>query len=446
MPQRAIGLPDPTAYGSIESLRPGQLLPWVIQQHRAERAGPHKDVRFGKDRMFSFATKKELPQPGEKRMLFQQPLHEESYKDFEGIIPSGYGKGEVKKQVGGEILVTSVGPGKVVFTTASERLPQRFALIRSKADPKQWIMANITPTKTVEQKKMRYIKLPADKVNEVLNDEFFISPKVDGAAAFYRLAKGKFEALSYRTSKKGRPIVHTERLGLEGVRPKKDKETLVRGEIYGTRKGKAIPPQELGGLLNAAVAKSLRKQREQDIKMKGLLFGVRRFRGKDIPAETPWPEQERMLKEVMKDLPADHFQVAPMLRGGSPEARSMFERIQAGKEPLTGEGVVAFPRSGGRPVKVKFRPEADVHVREIFPGAKGLAGKGAGGFRYSLTPKGPIVGKVGTGLSRSMREEMLQDPEGFIGRVARIAAQEQFPSGAYRAPSLIGLHEDYPGG
>lgn len=446
MPRKAIGLPDPKAYGSPTALKPGQLAPWVVQQHLAERAGPHKDIRLGKDKMLSFATKKELPQPGEKRMLFQQPLHEEAYKEFEGEIPEGYGKGKVKKQEGGEVLVTSVGPGKVVFTTASRREPQRFVLVRSKANPKQWLLANVTPTEAVKQKKFRYIKLPADKVEEVLNEEFFISPKVDGAAAFYRLAKGKFDALSYRAAKgSGRPIVHTERLGLSGVKPKQNgKETLLRGEIYGERGGKAIPPQELGGLLNAAIAKSLRKQEEQGTQLKNLLFGVRRFRGKDIPPETPWPEQRKMLEEVMRELPKDRFRIAPMVPGESPEAKRLFERIRAGREPLTEEGLVAVPKRGGRPTKVKFRPEADVYVREVFPGAKRLAGRAAGGFRYSLTPGGPVVGKVGTGLSEELREEMWRDPESFVGRVARIAAQERFPSGAYRAPSLLALHEDYP--
>lgn len=444
MPQAAIGLPDPTAYGSLETLRPGQLVPWVIQRHLAERAGPHYDVRFGKDRMHSFATKKELPVPGEKRMLFQQPLHEEAYKDFEGEIPAGYGKGTVKKQVSGEILVTSVGKDKVVFSTASERLPQRFALVRSKADPKQWILANITPTNTIQQKKMHYIKLPDDQVKQVLTDEFFISPKIDGAAAFYRLAGKKMDALSYRTSVTGRPIVHTERLGLQGARPEEEKETLLRGEIYGTRKGKAIPPQELGGLLNATISKSIGQQLSKDVQLKNMLFGVRTFRGKPVPAETPWLEQEKMLKEVLPQLPADKFHIAPMLSGETPEAAELFKNIRSGKYPLTEEGVVALPKKGGRPIKVKFRPEADVRIRSIFPGAGRLAGKGAGGFYYSLPEGEEEVGKVGTGFSDATRRALLEDPESFIGRLARISTQKQFPGGAYRAPSFLALHEDYP--
>jgi ribonuclease HII len=36
---------------------------------------------------------------------------------------------------------------------------------------------------------------------------------------------------------------------------------------------------------------------------------------------------------------------------------------------------------------------------------------------------------------------MLQDPDAFIGRVARVKAQERHRSGALRMPALIALHE-----
>jgi len=39
---------------------------------------------------------------------------------------------------------------------------------------------------------------------------------------------------------------------------------------------------------------------------------------------------------------------------------------------------------------------------------------------------------------------MLEAPNEYVGRVARIKSQEQFPSGAHRAPSFLSLHEDYP--
>jgi hypothetical protein len=39
---------------------------------------------------------------------------------------------------------------------------------------------------------------------------------------------------------------------------------------------------------------------------------------------------------------------------------------------------------------------------------------------------------------------MLTDPEGWVGRMARIRSMGQFPGGAHRAPAFLALHEDYP--
>ena len=69
---------------------------------------------------------------------------------------------------------------------------------------------------------------------------------------------------------------------------------------------------------------------------------------------------------------------------------------------------------------------------------------GAGGFGYSLGPKGDVVGRVGTGFSEEARHEMLAEPEKWVGRLARIRSQGQFPGGAHRAPAFLALHEDYP--
>jgi hypothetical protein len=98
----------------------------------------------------------------------------------------------------------------------------------------------------------------------------------------------------------------------------------------------------------------------------------------------------------------------------------------------------------GLPSKIKLRDEHDVHIREFFPGMGKYEGRGVGGFRYSHEPKGPIVGEVGTGFSDEERMQMHTNPEDFLGRVARVTAQDKKPSGALFAPSYTSLHEDYP--
>ncbi len=50
---------------------------------------------------------------------------------------------------------------------------------------------------------------------------------------------------------------------------------------------------------------------------------------------------------------------------------------------------------------------------------------------------------MGTGLSDELRERIAENPEQWIGRVARIVANDQYPSGAFRGPRLASVHEDY---
>jgi ATP-dependent DNA ligase len=118
----------------------------------------------------------------------------------------------------------------------------------------------------------------------------------------------------------------------------------------------------------------------------------------------------------------------------------MWNQIAEGRNPITGEGVVVHPEFG-TPTKAKLLEDQDVTIRDIFPGAGKYKGKGAGGFTYSLG-EGPTLGRVGTGLSDALRQELFSNPDEYIGRMARVRSQGAFPSGALRAPSLLALRDD----
>lgn len=68
----------------------------VHQEHDADKAGLHTDWRvvLG-DKAYSWATKKDIPEPGKKIVLHEQPLHDRKYALSERIvIPKGqYGAG-----------------------------------------------------------------------------------------------------------------------------------------------------------------------------------------------------------------------------------------------------------------------------------------------------------------------------------------------------------------
>ena len=149
-----------------------------------------------------------------------------------------------------------------------------------------------------------------------------------------------------------------------------------------------------------------------------------------------------MIEEVLPFLPKDQFHLSE--EATTPEdAKALWRQITEGKHPLTHEGVVIQPPTG-TPLKAKKLEESDVHITDVFPGAGKYKGTAAGGFGYALEAGGPRVGEVGTGLTDDLRRQMWKDREEHVGRVARIRSQEQHPSGAWRAPSLIALHEDYP--
>jgi hypothetical protein len=256
----------------------------------------------------------------------------------------------------------------------------------------------------------------------------------------YKLFHDHIEAVSYRVGKSGAPIVHSQRLfgpgGLKAKIPPELAGTVLRGEAYGTRQGKSIPAQELGGLLNSGVAKSLEAQKQKGVQLRTMLF--------DVAGEQDKPYAERLakLQKVIAFLPKDKFHL-PESATEPAAMKNLWEQVSTGKNPLTNEGVVSWPEQGP-PTKVKVTPESDVWVKGVFPGEKGLAGVGAGGFEYGTSPEGPVVGRVGTGFSEEARKQMLADPDSWVGRMARIRSMGQFPGGAHRAPAFLALHEDYP--
>lgn len=471
----APGLPDKKRFGDTQTIPRGQLLKWVIQEHNARRAGKHFDVRMGGgpkgSELFSWATKHPLPGPGEKRMLFQQPLHKGSYGDFQGTLHSGYGAGTVKTHDKGHVIVTKSEPDKISFIIAHKKYPEYFTLLRASGPPKDpktdrqrasqggsWLMVNTTPMNAakllggkpsdVGLSKLKYSSVPAEKVEKVFGGQHVAQEKIDGASLLYHLLGDRVEAVSYRAGQGGRPIVHTHRIfGPGGAAVQTPKEligTILRGESHGVRSGKTIPPQELGGILNASIANSLEKQRNQGVKMHNTLFDIVRLGQQPIaPGQMGAEERMEKLKSILPILPRNRFSL-PQTETDPEAQRKLWNDIISGQNPRTQEGIIAWPKEPGRPVKVKATPEADVWIKSIFPGEGKLEGTGAGGFEYANAPEGNIVGRVGTGFDDATRKEMLTDPDAWTNRLARIRSQGKFPSGAHRAPVFVARHEEYP--
>ena len=450
------GLPDRSDFGELSKLQEQQLVDMFGQWHDARRAKKHLDLRVGTPdtNLFSWAVRKGLPDPGQKHLAMQQPVHDYSYGRFQGTLPTGYGAGTVRKAFENRILLTKVAPDRIDFSTADSRYPERYTLIRPASEkPRHWLLVNTTPTKELPYQKIRFERIPSDQVESAIShmaNGDSVQAKIDGAHSLVHLLKDRVEVMSYRKSKvTGYPIAHTERVAggrINADIPPEWRGSVLRGELFGTQpqegEEKAIPPQTLGGLLNSGIEKSRAQQQSQGIRLQDALFDIQQKGRQPIDLKTiPYAQRRALLHEAMKFLPPEVFRLTPEATN-APDARTLWENIQAGKEPTTHEGVVIHP-TVGIPRKAKLLNESDVHLTGVFPGAGKYQGQGAGGFEYALEPGGKTIGRVGTGLSDVLRRDMLQNPDEYIGRVARVRAQGQFPgSNALRAPSLLALHED----
>jgi hypothetical protein len=408
----------------------GEILDYVEQSHQARRAGRHTDIRIGDEArgMYSWATKKQLPEEGQKIQLHPQAIHPAHYNTFQGEIPSGYGAGSVTTQHLGKALVTRSDPEQTNITVATKRGSHRLALLNTKLG--KLLVREKTPEVEAVKPKMKTVQPEdAEDAFKKLPEGTVVQPKVDGALVFVSTKGGEPEIFSYRKSKHtGKQILHTERFFKGRPRldiPKEHQRTFM-GELFGLRKGKAIPPQELGGILNAHIGKSLQQQESRGIKLKVMPVDL-------ADREGTYPERLAKLQETVAHLPSDKFEL-PEMSTTPKEHLSLFRKIRAGKHPLTVEGVVAHPPEG-KPIRIKNVEESDVKIHSLFPGKGKYAGS-YGGFHYR-TPSGD-TGKVGTGFTDATRRELPQ----YIGRYARIRHQGKFKdTGKYRAPSLIAIHE-----
>ncbi len=89
---------------------------FVIQEHFAERAGHHYDLRLEIEGVAKSWALRYLPQRrGERRLAIQTEDHTLEYMDFEGVIPAGYGKGKVLIWDRGTYELLEREKGKVTY-------------------------------------------------------------------------------------------------------------------------------------------------------------------------------------------------------------------------------------------------------------------------------------------------------------------------------------------
>lgn len=89
----------------------------TIQEHNAKRAGLHWDLRFENNGVLEswVLPRASLPEGDTKFLAIKVNDHDWDYRNFEGVIESGYGAGTVKLIHAGEVEVLEYRDTKVKF-------------------------------------------------------------------------------------------------------------------------------------------------------------------------------------------------------------------------------------------------------------------------------------------------------------------------------------------
>ncbi|MHA1302079.1 MAG: DNA polymerase ligase N-terminal domain-containing protein [Candidatus Heimdallarchaeaceae archaeon] len=271
------------------------------------------------------------------------------------------------------------------------------------------------------------------------NDEVWTA-KIDGAHAIGVLKAGKEPQLfSHRISKRTKDnILYTPKLP---HLPKKSKITAqLRFETYAIDKnGKAVEPEQVTSILNSGVENSLEYQKRNNLRTQTALIGIDSYNNKDI-RNAPFIEKRKILELISRIHP--EF-VLPEIAKTTDEKKSLYQNILKRKHHQTKEGIVINRKDSPVYKRFKFFKEFDVIPREIYK-EESLKDRGplAAGFKYSWTPKGEIIGSIGTGFNHKLKRDMYLNPEKYIGRTARVRAQKISPNLALIKPSFIDWHID----
>ncbi len=139
----------------MKTLSHNQEVLLTRQRHEADKAGLHFDYRIVVgDKALSWATKKELPEPGSAIILWEQPMHDKSYALSKKIlIPKGhYGAGVTTLDFVRKGIINNPGEDENKFTLTTKsgdrflfkKLPETYGKTA-------WLFKNLTTNKYLEK-------------------------------------------------------------------------------------------------------------------------------------------------------------------------------------------------------------------------------------------------------------------------------------------------------
>lgn len=431
------GLPDLRNYGDLSLLRPQQKYTLLRQLHNAVRAGKHVDFRIGAPQLglFSWAAPKDLPKQGQKHLFIAQPLHTYDYKNFQGPITSKYGMGTVKKLQEAPIIILQNTGDKIKFTRADKRNAPVYTMVRTKNN--NWLTSVKTdqdaPPVIKSYSKQHFKSISLEEAADMLDRGAKAYNKIDGAAVLAHILKNGIAVYGVRKDKNGNLIRYTDHIG--GLRnmdiPKELVGKSFRGQLSGTQDGRPVQANTIAGLLNSSLQRNIETRKNKGISL--YITALAMLGQKDNYDKGPINQLVRKLKsEKVRGLP----QISTRA-----EFEKHLQAMKEGRHPLTQEGFV-IQAPGKRPLKAKLLKDYDVQIKDIFPAQVTTSTPRAGGFTYSLPGKDEELGRVGTGFTHETLVDMMNNPQKYKGKLARITAMSQYPSGAYRMPVFQAMRSE----
>jgi len=157
----APGIPAGKPVEKIPTFRQPKSWMLAVQEHKAERAGKHYDLRLvdpWTGHAHSWALPKaKLPSTRENVLAIQTPTHTADYALGFGAsgpqpIMKGYGKGSVEIKHKEPVQVTAASPDKVKFKRRVGGTEEDYVLFRTKEDA--WLLRNVTDMRKTALQKM----------------------------------------------------------------------------------------------------------------------------------------------------------------------------------------------------------------------------------------------------------------------------------------------------
>lgn len=421
MPDFAPGIPsDRKTHALPETEDTWQL---SVQEHSADKAGVHWDLRLTDPKTghsHSWAIPKmSYPEQGKIRLAVQQPTHTSGYATWEGNIPHGYGKGDVKLIENAQVRVKS-SADRVEF-----HHPTLGKMVLRKKDTANWLMIKPKMEKTAAEIPDTKPKYKVDKWDNINpNDKDIWQAKLDGGFVYYTLGPEGIKAFSYRRSKRsGESIEHTTKL--EGLDTAKVPEELHGAILMGEAYHPNLTLGQVGGVLNS-------RNKPIPMKLKPAIHGILKLPDRDVSNMSNW-EKLKFLQETAKKIPV--FDLPDTAE--TPEAKHrLWTKIERQLHGQTAEGLMVYPEFGSVR-KAPITPTDDFPITGTTPGTGKYKDVGVGAL---LVGSNQI--RVGTGLSDPLRRVLHENPELIKGLVARVAAKEQLRSGKLRTASFKGFHPE----